>query len=63
MGEILLKYYKAMDDSLGLQGKIRLAQETKLPSQRAALAPDTVGNVKLFQDAFQKISGTPAPKF
>lgn len=59
MGEKLVKIYQAIQESAGLKGKTLLAMETKIPSTRAALAPDNDANLKLFQEAYAKIVGKP----
>ena len=61
MGEKMLKYYKYVADQAGLQGKTRLAIETKIPSTKAALAPDTPANLALFREAVAKITERSAP--
>jgi len=63
MGEILLKYYKDIGHSLGLVGKMQLAQETKMPSSKAAVETDTPDKIEMFRKAYEKVTGKPAPKF
>lgn len=63
MGEILLKYYKEIGDSLGLVGKMKLAQETKIPSAKAAVETDTPDKIEMFKKAYEKVTGKPAPNF
>ncbi len=63
MAEKLLKYYKYVSDSHGMGAKIQLAQDTKVPSSRAAMEPDSPQNIALFKEAVQKITGRPAPNF
>jgi len=63
MGEILLKYYKYATDEMGMNGKVKLAMETKIPSTQAAMTPDSPGNIKLFESAIQKITGKAGPTF
>lgn len=61
MAEELLKYYKFMKDNGGFEAQIKLAVETKIPSTKAALAPDSPENIRVFRDAIQKISGKTPP--
>jgi hypothetical protein len=61
MSEKLLQYYKYIQDSLGLEGKIQLAKETKMPSTQAALEPDTPETIQRFKVAVEKITHRPAP--
>lgn len=63
MGERLLKYYKEVGDTLGIVGKMQLAQETKIPSSKAAVVTDTPDKIAVFMKAYKKITGKPAPKF
>ncbi|MFH0875033.1 MAG: hypothetical protein V1859_03785 [archaeon] len=63
MGEILLKYYKYVADLKGLEGKILLAQKTKIPSPNAAIEPDSAKNIELFKQSVTEIIGKPAPTF
>jgi hypothetical protein len=63
MGERLLKYYQFISMEKGLQGKVELAKETKVPSANAAMEPDSPDKIKLFQEAVRKITGKPAPMF
>ncbi len=63
MGEILLKYYKDIGDSMGLVGKMKLAQETKTPSAKAAVEIDTSDKIAMFRKAYEKVAGKPAPRF
>ena len=63
MAEKLLKYYKYVSDSHGIGAKIQLAQDTKIPSARAAMEPDSPQNIARFKSAVQKITGRPAPDF
>ena len=63
MGEILLKYYKEVGDSMGLVGKMQLAQETKMPSSKAAVERDTPEKIAAFKVAYKKITGKNAPNF
>lgn len=61
MAEKLLQYYKYAQDKLGLEGKVQLAKETKLPSTQAALEPDTSEAIQRFKTAIEKITHQPAP--
>ncbi len=59
MGEKLVKIYQTIQETAGLKGKTLLAMETKIPSTRAALAPDNDENLELFKKAYTKIVGKP----
>ncbi len=59
MGEKLVKIYQSVQEAAGLKGKTLLAVETKIPSTRAALAPDSEENLELFKRAYLKIVGRP----
>ena len=61
MGQKLLSYYKYVADTAGMSGKVKLAQETKIPSTRAAMEPDSDANVALFRAAVAVVTGKPAP--
>jgi hypothetical protein len=63
MGERLMKYYKFVSDESGLPGKMKLAQKTKIPSTEAALATDSMDNIKLFKEAVKEITGKNPPNF
>jgi len=57
MGEILLKYYQFVGDKRGIEGKLKLAQSTRMPSSVAAMQPDSSENVELFRKAVKDITG------
>jgi hypothetical protein len=61
MGEKLLHYYQYVGDQLGFQGKLKLAQATKVPSARAAIEPDSEENLAIFKEAIRRLTGRPAP--
>jgi len=63
MGERLLKYYQYVGEVQGLSAKMQLATETKVPSMKAATAPDSPEILETFQKAVAKITGKPAPSF
>lgn len=63
MGERLLLYFKYIEEMRGVEGKLRLAQSTKMPSNKAALEPDTKENIDRFREAVQKITGKEAPVY
>lgn len=63
MAEKLLRYYKYVSDEKGLDGKMSLATETKIPSSKAALEPDSPENLAAFKRAVEKLTGKPAPVF
>lgn len=62
MAERLMKYFKYITDEKGFEGKIQLAQATKMPTTKAALEPDSPENISLFKDAVSKITGKSAPE-
>ena len=59
MGEKLIKLYAIAGERLGLKGKMRLAVETKIPSTKAAIEPDSPENIKIFEEAIEKLTGEP----
>jgi hypothetical protein len=61
MGETLVRYYQLVLEKSGIAGKTKLAMETKIPSTRAALAPDSPENIALFRAAFEKVTGQRPP--
>jgi hypothetical protein len=63
MADKLLRYYKYISDEQGLDGKMRLATETKIPSSKAAMEPDSPDNLAAFRKAIEKLTGKPAPTF
>ena len=62
MAERLIKYYAYVGPEKGLGAKIELATTTKIPSTKAASAPDSPEYLKLFMQAVEKITGKPAPQ-
>ncbi len=63
MAEKLMMYYKYIGDKLGLEGKMKLAAATKVPSAKAAMEPDSEANIKMFRAALQTITGESPPCF
>ena len=63
MAEKLIQYYKYVKDEAGLDGQMKLAITTKIPSTKAALEPDSPDNIAAFKKAIQDITGKPAPSF
>ncbi len=61
MGDQLIKYYHYINEQLGLSGKVKLAQLTKVPSTVAATEPDKPELVQRFKDAITQITGKPPP--
>ena len=61
MAEQLVRFYQQVEQAAGLQGKTKLAIETKIPATRAALAPDSAENLALFRAAYERIVGTGKP--
>ena len=63
MAERLLQYYNHIVSELGMEGKVRLAHETKIPAAVAAVVPDSPDNLAIFRKAVELLTGEPAPKF
>ncbi len=63
MAEKLLLYYKYIRETEGIRGQIALATSTKMPSPKAALAPDSPENITLFKEAVKKLTNKPAPNY
>ena len=62
MGALLLKYYDFVGkEAGGLQGKMRLAVMTNLPSNKAGNSPDSPELISKFKAAVKKITGKDAP--
>jgi hypothetical protein len=47
---------------MGIEGKMALAKETKVPSTQAALERDTPETIQRFKTAVAKITQKPAPE-
>jgi len=63
MAEKLLRYYSYVSKKHGFSGKFELAKQTKIPSTKASLEPDSPELIALFKEAVEKITGEPAPDF
>lgn len=61
MAEKLLEFYKLVNERLGMKGKMDFAIETKMPSTKASIEPDSPQNIELFRKAYEKISGEKCP--
>jgi len=61
MGAKMMEYYKYITSVQGLAGKFSLARETKIPSTKAALEPDTEENLNRFREAIKKLTGKLPP--
>jgi hypothetical protein len=57
MGQKLIEIYKFVADYSGIQGKMKLAIETKIPSTKAAFEPDSPENIELFKEKAKMITG------
>ncbi len=57
MGQKLIEIYKFVSDNSGIQGKMKLAIETKIPSTKAVFEPDSEENIELFKEKATKITG------
>ena len=63
MADRLMKYYQYVSEQAGLNGKVKLAQMTNIPSSKAAMEPDSHEAIQRFKDAIKEITGKPAPSF
>jgi len=63
MGMRLMQYYKYISEQGGIQGKIKLAQVTKIPSTSAAIVTDDEEKIALFKKTVSEITGKDAPEF
>ncbi len=63
MGEKLIKYYRWAEEQGGLAAKVQLAQQTKIPSVNAALAPDDLATIGKFREALRKVTSKEPPSF
>jgi len=63
MAEKLLRYYSYISGKRGFTGKFELAKQTKIPSTKASLEPDSPELIARFKEAIEKITGEPAPDF
>jgi hypothetical protein len=61
MGALLMSIYDEIAKEGQITAKTNLAQITKIPSIKAALAPDSPENLKSFKEAFKKITGKDCP--
>jgi len=55
MGTILSGYFAIAKNKGGLMAQVRLAMITKMSLEKAKQAPDSPENIKLFEEAIQKI--------
>lgn len=55
MGSQLLKLYEKARKAKGIEGQIKLALITQMSSAKARAAEDSPENIKLFEDAINKI--------
>jgi hypothetical protein len=61
MAERLLRLYKFVQDSAGLQAKVQVAMASKMPSTRAALEPDSKENIQVLSAAIKAVLGKDPP--
>jgi hypothetical protein len=61
MGQKLAHFYELIKAQGGIQGQMRLAMKTGLPSTKAAAEPDSPQNIAKFKAAFKEITGKDAP--
>ena len=55
MAAKLNEFYKQAAQEFGLAGRIKLAMLTKISSEKAEAAPDSPENVRIFEQAMQKL--------
>jgi hypothetical protein len=55
MGTILSGYIAIAKNKVGLMAQVKLAMITKMSLEKAKQAPDSPENIKLFEEAIQKI--------
>ena len=58
-----MRYYKLIEDKMGMEGKQRLAKLTLVPSIIAATEPDSDENIERFRDAIKQLTGEAAPRY
>jgi hypothetical protein len=63
MAEKLLQYYKYVSETVGIEGKTKLAKATKIPSTEAAHIPDSPEHIDLFMRAVEQLTGKKPPVF
>lgn len=63
MADRLMRYYQYVGEQAGLNGKVRLAQMTNIPSSKAAIEPDTQDAIQKFKEAISQITGKAAPAY
>jgi hypothetical protein len=63
MAEKLVQYYIYVGQKQGLSARVELAKQTKVPSVKASLEPDSPELIALFKKAVEKITGESAPNF
>jgi hypothetical protein len=55
LGQKLLDYYEKAQQIGGITARMRLAVLTKLPSNKAESAPDSLENIQIFETAINQI--------
>ena len=63
MADRLMQYYQYVSEQAGLNGKVKLAQMTNIPSTKAAVEPDSQDAIQKFKDAIREITGKAAPSY
>lgn len=61
MGAKLVSYYEYIEKVAGREGKVKLAQMTRVPSMICAGQPDDAPTLQRFRDAIEQLTGKPAP--
>ena len=55
MGMKLTAFFEQANKDFGIQGRMKLAMLTKIPSSQAETLPDSPDNLKKFDDALKQI--------
>ena len=63
MADKLMKYYQYVAEEVGLPGKMKVAQLTRIPSTSAVMAPDSPEIIQKFKDAIQQVTGKVPPSY
>lgn len=55
MAAKLTEFYKQAAQEFGLQGRIKLAMLTKIPSEKAGAVEDSPDNIRVFEQALKQL--------
>lgn len=61
MGATLVRYYEYIEKVAGREGKVKLAQQTRVASVIAAGAKEDPEVIRRFREAITTITGKPPP--